>query len=1132
MHEPLRFERRHWVPLSVLILSALAMWLVWQAINARIQRGQGDQFDADTQLITTRISERMASSVHMLRGAAGLFSASGEVTRDAWRRYVWELNLDQTPRGVQLMAYVRNIPAEKKEAYIAQVRKEGYPAFSINPPGNRDHYASVHFLEPFSARSLKAFGFDPLTDPVRRLAMERARDTAGPVFSGKVRLLQNEDDQAANGVLVFYPVYGSKDVPQMRQDRQQALTGWVYLAFRMNDLMEALLSQQLQEIRLEIFDGDTLTSDSLIYDSLQQEGRPVTGAELARTTRLQLDSRIWTLRYSALPGYGSQLRVDTAWAVLGAMVVICLLLFGITWALVNTRHRAQRIADRLTLSLRSSEERYRSIFSHSGVTALLVDPIEGLVVEGNEAAVRYYGVAAVDMRGLPLSELVNLEEDLLRLALEEAIQGKRSHQFQQHRLKSGALREVEMHVGPITLDTRQLLYCVVHDITERHEAENAVLELNQRYQALLDAASEVAIVATDTEGLITVFNRGAERLLGYSSSDMKGRMTPVAFHDPDEVQARAQALTEQLGYPVTGFHTFTEVPLLEGAEQREWTYVRKDGSRCRVSMSVTPVRAVDGHIAGYLSIAIDISRLKEVEASLLQAKEAAEQASRAKSVFLATMSHEIRTPMNGVIGMAQLLQGTPLDAEQQEYAEIIVSSAESLLIIINDILDFSKVEAGKLELELLPFEPRVLVNGVVGMFQPQVRARHLGLRLELDEKLPRWLNGDATRLRQILVNLLGNAVKFTEYGSVAVTVRVEALYEEHLSLSIEVSDTGVGMAPDIVAGLFTPFYQGDSSITRRFGGTGLGLSITHGLVELMDGQISVESTLGVGSVFKVQLNLAIPREVPTEGVGAESPSLNSQARILVTDDSLTNQRVALQMLLKLGLQCEIANNGEEAVRMLSRTHFDLVLMDCQMPVMDGFAATRLIRSGMAGEHNRNIPVIAMTANVLSGDRERCIEMGMNDYLPKPVALEILRNKVWQWLAATTPTLPPVSATFPVTTTTELSLPIFDADDLIRNCGQDRGLAFAVIDAAIADAPQQLHQLEEVLSSEKLESASARMHALTGLFSQLSAKRLETKLRLQEQAARHGEPPTAEFMNELRREYNVLCEVLTRFRAES
>ncbi|HTJ96899.1 MAG TPA: CHASE domain-containing protein, partial [Rhodocyclaceae bacterium] len=983
---------------------------------------------------------------------------------------------------------------------------------------------SVHFLEPFSGKNLRAFGFDMLTDPVRRVAMESARDTAGPTFSGRVKLLQDDEDTTEAGVLVYYPVYHGNDVPKSLEQRRSALTGWVYLALRMNELMEALLSQQLQDVRLEIFDGDNLSPDSLIYDSLHVQSRPVSGTSLQRTTRLQLDGRTWTLRYSALPGYGSNLRADTAWVILSAMVVICLLLFGMTWAFVNTRERAQSIASRLTQSLSSSEERYRSIFSRSGVTSLLVNPLTCSVVEANEAAVNYYGIAAVDMRGLPLTELVMLAENDLRVALDAASQQRRNHVFQQHRLKSGLVREVEMHVGPINLDGRPLLYCVVHDITERHEAENAVLELNQRYQALLDAASEVAIVATDTEGLITVFNRGAERLLGYAAGEIVERMTPIAFHDIHEVQARSEELSTLLGYSIAGFKTFVELPLIHGSEQREWSYVRKDGSRCRVSLSVTPVRALDGRITGYLSIALDISRLKEVEASLVQAKEAAEQANRAKSVFLATMSHEIRTPMNGVIGMAQLLQGTTLTTEQQEYAEIIMASAESLLIIINDILDFSKVEAGKLELELLPFEMRSVLSGVVGLFAQQVRERDLELHLEVDANLPQWVSGDAARLRQVLVNLLGNAIKFTQNGAVHVGVSVIRLQTDAVTLALSVRDTGVGMAPEVVSGLFAPFYQGDSSITRRFGGTGLGLSITHGLVELMGGTIAVESTQGIGSVFTVNLTLPLPTEIPSAVMQAAIQAFPETVRVLVADDTITNQKVALQMLNKLGLQGVVVSNGEEAIRTLARGAFDLVLMDCQMPVMDGFATTEKIRAGVAGKQHQQVPIIAMTANALAGDRERCLKAGMNDYLPKPIVLDELRHKALRWLSVTQQHAAPVASSVD-----SAELPVFDVSELLRNCGQDRDLALAVIDAALFETTSYLTELGRLLGQADTLAVASQCHVLTGLFAQLSGKRLAAILRRLEAAARLGDMPSMDVMLTLGREYEALQLALHGFR---
>lgn len=1117
-------RRRYWAPVAAFVVCALAMGLLWQAIDARINRARQDQFGADSHLITTRIGERMASHEHVLRGAAGLFAANGQVSRSAWRHYVWELNLDQIPRGVQSMAYVRRVPGSAREAYVAEVRREGYSSFDIAPATPRSEYSSVHFLEPFPGAGHRMFGYDMLTDPVLRSPMERARDSGEPAVSGRTRLPELPVDTDAATILVFYPLYGGGDVKQTLEGRRQALSGWVFLAFRMSELMESMLNQQLQDIRLEIFDGAGTAPANLIYDSLHMQARPVSGDLLQHTTRLALAGRAWTLRYTALPGYGSRLRTETAWVAFGSMVTICLLLFGMTWAFMNTRQRAHRIADRLTASLRSSEERYRSIFSQSGVAALLVDPAHATIAEANEAAVRYYGIAAVDMRGLPLATLVNAEPAALAEVLDDAVAGRRNHVFQQHRLRSGELREVEMHAGPLSLDGRALLYCVVHDITERHEAENAVLELNQRYQALLDAASEVSIVATDPEGSIVVFNRGAERLLGYAAEDMVGRMTPIAYHDPRELQQRAEALSAQLGHPVQGFQIFTALPLAEGSEQREWTYVRKDGSRCRVSMSMTPMHSIDGHIAGYLGIALDISRLKEVEASLLQAKEAAEQASRAKSTFLATMSHEIRTPMNGVIGMAQLLQGTTLSPEQQEYAEIIVSSAESLLVIINDILDFSKVEAGKLELEALPFEPRPLLAGVVGLFLPQARARGIDLRLHTDSRLPAWLSGDAARLRQVLVNLLGNAIKFTEHGSISVEVLVRELDEQQVVFDIAVHDTGVGMAPEVVNGLFAPFYQGDSSVTRRFGGTGLGLSITHGLVELMGGRIEVVSALGVGSSFTVKLCLPLPvapRQVPEALVQADAVS--GDVRILIVDDAVINQKVAQQMLERLGLKAEVAANGEEAVRLLARTHFDLILMDCQMPVMDGFAATRLIRSGIAGDHKRRIPIIAMTANALSGDRERCLEAGMNDYLAKPVGLDELRHKVVHWLAAAASTV-----ALPAAPAAEGSA-VFDAAALLQNCGGDAGLAATIMDAVLADVPLQLSRLQALQVAGDAGGFADQCHLLIGLFAQMSATQLVAHLRTAEAEARQGQLPAAGWFDALGQEHEALLAQVAAYR---
>ena len=494
-----------------------------------------------------------------------------------------------------------------------------------------------------------------------------------------------------------------------------------------------------------------------------------------------------------------------------------------------------------------------------------------------------------------------------------------------------------------------------------------------------------------------------------------------------------------------------------------------------------PLMTEDGRVRGMIGVALDISPQKDAVRAMLQAKEAAESASRAKSAFLANISHEIRTPMNSVIGMSHLALKTDLTLRQRDYLLKILMSGEHLLGLINGILDFSRIEAGKLELETTAFDLDLTLGNAVAQLLGQASAKGLGLMAKIDPGIPRLWRGDALRLSQVLLNLIGNAIKFTEKGAVSVRVRLQEEDASSGMLLVEVQDSGIGMTANEIASLFQPFHQADGSTTRKYGGTGLGLAICKRLVEQMGGVIGVESEPGQGSRFWFTLHL--DKNLPDEAVeGGAALAMNKSAAVdlaplrgaalLLVEDNLFNQQVAAELLEDTGAGVCIAGNGQEALDLLHQQHFDCVLMDVQMPVMDGLEATRRIR---AIPELDALPVLAMTANASAEDRARCIAAGMDGFITKPVAPQQLYAQVAHYLVRGREAEMLLSSDAFAGDGMQPTGKLIDLDVLARNFQSNperiRKYAFRFVETA----RQGLTELEAALAEENLAQLAALGH---------------------------------------------------------
>jgi len=634
------------------------------------------------------------------------------------------------------------------------------------------------------------------------------------------------------------------------------------------------------------------------------------------------------------------------------------------------------------------------------------------------------------------------------------------------------------------------------------------LARNERnLRAVFEAAPVPMVLVSQRDGRIVRGNQAAADLFGVDVAALPG-LAGNSHHVADDGDGR-----RPLSGPDAGAERIDgrEIEIEDSRGQRRWVLV-----------SSHPVDYFDApaHILSYA----DVSALKQVQHELTHAKDAAEAATRAKSLFVANMSHEIRTPLNAVTGFCLLAERTELDARQRGYITSIRKATGLLLGIINNILDFSKLDAGKTVLDRVDFSLAELVSDQLDLFGVLADQRGVSLDAHLGDDVPDALAGDAHRLKQVLTNLIGNALKFTEQGSVHLAITREPEAEDSLMLRFEVTDTGIGIAPEALSRLFQSFSQADDSITRKHGGTGLGLAISQSLVALMGGQIGVRSTPGEGSTFWFTAVFA-PGRAPMSRVAPTTktilPAACQGARVLVVDDHRINRRIMLELLGGLGLQVAEAQDGFEAVDAVMREHFDLVLMDLQMPRLDGYQATARIRERFDSSH---LPIIAMTAHGRDEDREQCLAAGMNAHLAKPIDPEALSSLLTRWLPthvraepAPRPLVPSADDAF--------DLPGVNVAAGLARAGNKPGLYRQLLGDFAQDHADSATRLREAIRAKDSNGAARIAHNLKGTAANLGARALERSLQVFERAHREG----ADVATELAHVAGVLSELLDAIR---
>ena len=862
-----------WILLALCLILTFAWWKYSDNESINLAR---ERFEFRASEICLSINNRVYAYTLALRGGLALLSSVDNISRSQWRDYVGTIDLQHNYPGIQGLGYSPSITSANKEQHIRTIRRQGYPEYTIRPPGDRLVYTPVIYLEPADARNQRAIGYDTSSDPVRQSAIERARDTGKPSITEKITLVQETTADVQVGFIMFMPFYASESPISTVEERRLAITGYVNAPFRMDDFMRGITEKAVSDLGLEVFDGIVITDHTLMYRNEDLASSQNSGWKPLFTSvrHIELFGHPWTVRIQSMPAFESTIDQRIPQFILFAGLCLSLLLFLIAL----NRAIAMVRSNKITTALRESEERYRSVVEYQTEVIFRIKP-DGTIFFVNPGACRFFGKSEEQLIGSkwqPLAvpeDVDTAEEQLALLNVGNPIETIEKRFFN----AIGQVRWMKFITRALfgEDDAIREILCVGHDFTARKLTEIELQKINQQ------------LIATS---------------------------------------AKAQEMAAQ-----------------------------------------------------------------------------AEIANAAKSEFLANMSHEIRTPLNAILGFTQLLlRDSHTGPDQRRSLETVYRSGEHLLTLLNAILEMSKIEAGRISLDIENFDLNLLLEDLEAMFRVLAIEKGLSLEISMDPALPRWVRGDEQKLHQVLSNLLGNAVKFTDAGGVLLRVRPHSpdgqSVAEHgvqpedslYRLLFEVEDTGSGIPENARQSIFSHFEQLTPG-NRLKGGTGLGLAIAKAYVEAMGGSIEVVSRAGGGSVFRFALALPAGEAVGTKDHLKAYRTLRlkpgqGEVRILVVDDNEANREILVRLLQEAAFDVREASGGQQACALFESWRPHLVLLDMVMPDMDGFEVLRRIRTSESGAAT---PVIAVSASVLMEEKERVLSLGACAFLKKPFKAEEL-----------------------------------------------------------------------------------------------------------------------------------------------